>query len=537
MTLLTAAIMVDDLAFALEQAEVAAERGADLVELRLDRLAMKADQDPSGSRSARGLQWVGELARKLVQECPLGSIVTCRPVWEGGEYEGEDVERALVLAGASRGPRVPVYVDAELEAYTRSESFREIVDMVVDPEPGTRGTAGGEGPGLILSSHDFEGRPVDLLRRVQRMAEEPRCRVVKVAWRARSLRDNVEAFELLSGAVKPMIALCMGEAGLPSRVLAKKFGGLLTFAAVEKGEGTAPGQPTLAELKALYRWNAIGPETRVYGVVGWPVGHSKSPAYHNARFEEEGVDAVYLPMPIPSEYEHLKATLLTWSEYEPLHFRGASVTIPHKENLLRYAAEMEGRIEPLAERIGAANTLAVRAGGGVEVSNTDLTAAMDAYLAATGQALDAVNGLRVAVLGAGGAARAVAAGFAGNGADVTIYNRTMSRGRALAEELRANGGGSVRARAMDGAAGEEAEVWVNCTPLGMHPKVDATPLPVRPASWGVGTVVFDTIYNPRETRLLREAAAAGCTTIHGDEMFDRQAAAQYELWTREGVWH
>ncbi len=509
MTHLAAAIMVDDPAAAITQAERAKREGADLVELRLDRLAMQPQ--------------AGDAARRLVQACPLPSIVTCRPEWEGGEYLGDEENRLAVLSAACGGPRRPVYVDIELAAYQRSAEVRAAVGSILDQT---------DAPGLILSSHDFTGRPADLLRRVEAMADEPRCRVIKIAWTARSLRDNLEAFDLLRSAVKPMIALCMGEAGLPSRVLAKKFRAVLSFARIGDDPGTAVGQPTLRELRDLYRWNEIGRDTSVYGVVGWPVGHSRSPAYHNARFTDEHINAVYLPMPIPPEYEHFKATMLTWLDWESLHFRGASVTIPHKENLLRFVEERGGTIEPLAASIGAANTLAVRSYGGLEASNTDYAAAIAAVCDATGILPEGLAGKGVAVLGAGGAARAVATGFAAMGARVTIYNRSVARAEALAEQIGETGGGRVRARSLEDVERAQADIWVNCTPVGMHPDADTTPLPDPPPSWGPGTVVFDTIYNPRETRLLRDAAAAGCTLVHGDEMFDRQAAAQFDLWTR-----
>ncbi|MCX5652707.1 MAG: type I 3-dehydroquinate dehydratase, partial [Planctomycetota bacterium] len=148
------------------------------------------------------------------------------------------------------------------------------------------------------------GRPIDLLRRVAAMQDDPLVSIVKLAWMARSIRDNLEAFDLLATRTKPLIALLMGEFGLMSRVLAPKFGGFLTFASDAEGSGTAPGQPTARELRDLYRFGAIGPATRVFGVVGWPVAHSRSPAFHNARFAEHGYDGVYLPLPVPGEWEH-----------------------------------------------------------------------------------------------------------------------------------------------------------------------------------------------------------------------------------------
>ena len=263
MTHLAVPLFVNDLESALAAAARAAEFGADLVEYRLDTFT-----DPEA---------VGE----LVARSPLPCLVTCRPAWEGGEYDGDESDRISLLEHAGLGDRgiTPAYLDVELKAYQSSANLRQKVGLVVDHPDQPRAEVN---TGLILSSHDFQTMPTDLDRRVMAMAQAPACRVIKVAWRARSLRDNLEAFEILRRRLKPTIALCMGEAGLPSRVLAKKFGALLTFAALDHGEATAPGQPTIHQLKNLYRWDALTPETRVYGVIGYPVGHSISPAFHNA---------------------------------------------------------------------------------------------------------------------------------------------------------------------------------------------------------------------------------------------------------------
>lgn len=498
MTQIAVPILVENVDDALTAGQRAAAAGADLIEWRIDRFD-----------DAAGL-------RELVERSPLPCIVTCRSEREGGGFVGDGAALQARLQPAIDAEPPAAYVDVELATWKREPAVKAI--------PADR-------PGLILSTHDFETRPSDLLRRVADMAGDERCRVVKLAWRARSLRDNVEALEIARQQVKPTIALCMGEAGLPSRVLAKKFGALLTFAALDDAAGTAPGQPTIAELKGLYRWDRLGPETRVYGVIGYPVGHSMSPPIHNAGFDAAGVDGVYLPMPIPPEYEHFKATVLTWLDCAPLHFRGASVTIPHKENLLRFVREQDGEIEPLAEEIGAANTLTVRDDGSLYASNTDYAAALDAVCDTLGIGRDALAGRRVAVLGAGGAARAIVAGFARHGATVVVYNRTRERAEELVTAFHGKTGQVVAA---DPAMLPESDcaVIINCTPLGMHPNVDATPVEQAPA-WGPGTVVFDTIYNPIETRLLREAKAAGCATISGIEMFVRQGAAQFTLWTGE----
>ncbi len=507
MTRLCVSIFVEAVEQALAQAAVAAERGAEMLEFRIDRFT----DDP-------------DALERLIEKSPLPCIVTCRPTWEGGEYEGDEQQRIALLERL--GLKQPAYIDLELAAFEKSANLRQKIKLVVDHPRQVRPT----GTGLILSAHDFNDRPPDLTGRFNAIAEQPAARVIKLAWRARSLRDNLEAFELLLSRAKPSIMLCMGEFGLPSRVLAKKYGALLTFVGMDDATVTAPGQVGIETIKQHYRWDAIGETTKVYGVIGWPVGHSLSPHIHNAGFDACGVDGVYLPMPIPDDYVHFKATVGAWLDFQPLDFYGASVTIPHKQNLLRFVAERGGQLEPLAEAIGAANTLTVR-DGSLIASNTDCLAALDAVCHAMGIGRTEAAGLNVTVIGAGGAARAVAAGFAAHGAHVTIYNRTAAKARRMAEQFNPRFSGRVTAAPLGDLPGSSCDVCINCTSLGMHPHVDGCPLQAIPSAWGEQTVVFDTIYNPMKTRLMRMAHEAGCITVSGVEMFIRQAAEQFEQWT------
>ncbi|MEM6256973.1 MAG: shikimate dehydrogenase [Planctomycetota bacterium] len=512
MTKLCVPIMVDSAEQARADAQAAKQAGADLVELRLDRFADDRDD-----------------AAALVRDCPLPCIVTIRPDWEGGDYDGDDMHRIALIEfiGTACAGQGPAYFDIELATYDRSANLRQKVMLVVDHAGQPRPTD----TGLILSSHDFNGRPADLIRRVKAMADYGSCRVVKLAWTARSLRDNLEAFEIIRQRNKPTIALCMGELGLMSRVLAKKFGALLTFAAIDDARSSAPGQPTIYELKTLYRWDTLDQDTQVFGVIGDPVGHSMSPAIHNAGFDAVDYNGVYLPMRIPKEYEHFKATVASFLDTPGLDFRGASVTIPHKQNLLRFVDQAGGKIEPLAKIIGAANTLTVRDDGSLYASNTDYAAALDSVCDAMGIHREGLRGARVAVLGAGGAARAVVAGYKHYGADVAVYNRTLEKAEALAHTF------DVEAGTHEAAQSAGFDILINCTPIGMHPNEAAAPFDFTRQQSAASNprIVFDTIYNPVETRLLRKAKAAGCTTVSGVEMFVRQAAVQFELWTGQAA--
>ena len=362
-----------------------------------------------------------------------------------------------------------------------------------------------------------------------RELNESKADVIKIVWSARTIRDNLEAFELLQTRQKPAIVLCMGEAGLLSRVMAKKFGAFLTFASLSSGEETAPGQVTVHEMKSLYRWDAIGPETKVYGIVAHPVRHSMSPAIHNAGFSAIGFDGVYLPMLVDPSYESFKAFMETFVPFEGLHLSGLSITIPHKENALRYLKEKGAAIEPLAVQIGAVNTIAID-NGCLRGFNTDYAAILDTITDALEMSRDGLKSLRIAVIGAGGTGRTTVAALAAHGATVVIYNRSREKADALAAEFNGKGGKVVAAR-MEKLCDNCCHVLINTTPLGMHPHVDASPLGEEISALNAQMLVFDTIYNPMKTKLLKQAEAVGAKTVGGVEMFVRQAAAQFIAWT------
>lgn len=538
-------ITVQEIHRALEDAGHARALGADLVEFRVDEW-FSGSVGPAGDLDAEEVRGI----LRLCAESPLPCIVTCRSASEGGAYDGDDMARVSLYerlgtagSGASqRGEHPPRYLDIEAAAYTRSANLKQKVNLAVDHPAQERDVR----TGLILSMHDFQGRPGDLLRRVAAMQDEPAASVVKFAITARSIRDNLELFDLLADAGKPTIALAMGRFGLMSRVLAPKFGGFLTFASLRPAAATAPGQPTVRDLLDLYRFRSISRSTRVYGVVGWPVEHSMSPAVHNAGFEGTseggGFDGVYLPLPVPPEYEHFKATLSALLDHPRLDFSGCSVTLPHKQHLLRFADERAAggeepwSVDQLGRLAGAANTLVVERGPGgrvrrCRVLNTDATAAADVLAGALGE----LAGRSVAIVGAGGVARAIVAGLAVRGVEVVVHNRTLETARTLAAEIGARAPGSkVTAAALDAVASRRFDAYVNATPIGMGggPAPAESPLPIEAiARVSPGGVVFDTVYTPVRTPMLEAAARAGLRPIDGVGMFVRQACDQFGAWT------
>jgi 3-dehydroquinate dehydratase / shikimate dehydrogenase len=499
MTHLCVAIFVRDISQAKRDIATAIEAGADLVELRVD----------SYSYDAEGLS-------DLVHETVIPCLVTCRAKWEGGECELDDDDR---IPFVERVAEQAAYVDFELNAKRGPGMF---IGMPRDSRPG-----------LIYSFHDFRSRPDRLYNIIDELNRSP-SDVNKVVWLARSIRDNIEAFEVLQSRHKPTIALCMGEAGLISRVLAKKFGAFLTFASLDKDAGTAPGQISIHDMKKLYRWDSIGPQTRVYGVVACPVAHSMSPAIHNASFDQTGEDGIYLPMLVQPEYESFKAFMEVFTNFKPLHLRGLSVTIPHKENALKYLQEKGAEIDPLAVDIGAVNTIIIDRDAEqnpvLRGVNTDYQAIIDTICDALQITQEKLADYRVAVIGAGGTGRTAVAALARLGATVVVYNRTRDRADALAKEFDGRVGRVVSAR-MEKLCDSCCQIYINTTSVGMHPNVDASPLGDRIPAFTPDTLAFDTVYNPSNTRFMQQASQAGARAVGGIEMFVRQAAAQFKAWT------
>jgi 3-dehydroquinate dehydratase/shikimate dehydrogenase len=302
---------------------------------------------------------------------------------------------------------------------------------------------------------------------------------------------------------------------------------------MDRDQATAPGQPSLAEMKNLYRWDAIGTRTKTYGVVAHPVGHSLSPAIHNAAFAQVGYDGVYLPLLVEPGYQSFKAFMESFVPFEGLDLSGLSVTLPHKQNALRYLQECGGQIEELAQSIGAVNTILIdRSAGRAHLSgrNTDYAAILDSITAKLAISREQLADFRVAVIGAGGTGRTATAALAHYGATVVVYNRTREKADALAREFNGRSG-KVVAAPLDKLCDSCCQIYINTTSVGMHPNVDQSPLGERLPDFTPRTLVFDTIYNPAQTKLLRQAEARGAQTIGGVEMFVRQAAAQFQAWT------
>lgn len=437
-----------------------AARAADMVELRLDTCSR-----PDVAAALAG------------RNAPV--IVTCRAAWEGGGFTGAEEDRERILGEAlDRGAE---FVDVEWRA-----PFR---DRLIARDPAR----------AIVSSHDFDGVPADLGARFEAM-QATGAAVVKVAVAAATLCDQLPVFALAdrqpAGARHVLIA--MGEAGIASRVLGGRLRNAWTYA----GASVAPGQLDLERMRDEFAHGLASSRPRLFGVVGRPVAHSLSPAMHNAALRAAGADACYLPLAAADFTDFARFA-------DAVGIEGASVTAPFK----REALDLARQREDLALRVGAANTLS-RGEDGWSARNTDVAGFL-APLASL-----ELGGRRVAVIGAGGAARAVLVALASRGARATVHARRPEAAAALGAALGADAAG------LPPPPGSW-DVLVNATSAGTWPDSEATPLP---AACLDGDLVYDLVYNPPRTRLLREAADRGCRTIGGLEMLVAQAAAQFTWW-------
>ncbi|MEX1228737.1 MAG: shikimate dehydrogenase [Planctomycetaceae bacterium] len=452
-----------------------AERGAELVELRLDWLSRPPD------------------LKRLLADRPTPVVVTCRRLkdkgkWRYDENQRQTLLRAAIIAGAE-------YVDIE-----------EDIAKTIPRYGSTK---------RIISYHNFDETP-EYLEEIHAQICEYDPDVVKIVTMANSATDGVRLLKLVAEAKVPTAGFCMGELGVYSRILCGRYGAPFTYGTFSKERELAPGQLSYDQMHQLYRFESITRKTKLFGVLGDPVAHSLSPLLHNLSFQHDGLDCVYVPLRVP------KGTLAeTLKEYSWLDVQGYSVTIPHKEAAIA-CAEFPDEI---VTDVGAANTLYRDELGAWRADNTDLMAALTSIRMglSQGDAIASLEGKQVLLLGAGGAARAIGLGLVRAGAALTVTNRTHARAVTLAQEL------GCQQTNWENRGAVFADVLVNCTSVGMHPEVDETPFPQH---WlREGMLVFDTVYNPEQTLLLKQAKERGCRTVTGIEMFVRQAAAQYASFT------
>ena len=454
-----------------------AEKGAELVELRLDWIARFPD------------------VNRLIKDRPTPVVVTCRRPEDKGRWNRTEEQRQALLRTA---------IVSEVE-------YVDIEDDIAQSIPRYGKTK------RIVSHHNFDETPDDLEEIYATMCEKDPD-IVKIVTMANSPGDSVRMLKLVANAKVPTIGFCMGEYGVISRILCGKYGAPFTYATFSRERELAPGQLAFSEMTGIYDYDQIGPETSVYGVIGDPIAHSLSPLIHNLAFRHDKMDAVYLPFRVPKD--RLAETL---KEFQWLNVQGYSVTIPHKAGALKLA----DKADAASQSMGVANTLFRDSKNVWHARNTDYDAALDSIrlgLDPEGNATgDPINGKQVLLLGAGGVSRAIGAGVMSAGGVLTVSNRSRERGEKLAKDLGCN------YSTWENRGSGHFDILVNGTSVGMSPKVNETPFAQNFMQDDM--LVFDTVYNPENTLLLKQARERGCKTVSGIEMFVRQAAAQYKLFT------
>ncbi len=451
------------------------EQGATLVELRLDYVQGRVN------------------IKRLLDDRPCPVIMTCRRRQDGGKFNGTE-EARLVLLRSAIAEGVD-YIDVEEDIATQIPRFGKTK--------------------RIISYHNFRKTPNDLDSLHARLASLD-ADIVKIATMANHPHDTVRMLHLIRDSQTPTVAMCMGDIGTPSRILGGRYGAPFTYATFHHERTLAPGQLSYQQMTDIYHYDQINDETVVYGVIGDPIAHSLGPQIHNAALAAEGINAVYVPFRVPSE------DLERFVDEAPrLGIRGLSVTLPHKEAI---AAKLTA-IDPAVKGIEAVNTVVFEEARGVGY-NTDYKAAMDSLESTVGEIgahPSPLEGKTALLLGAGGVARAIAYGLDRRGVKTLVASRTFSRAKALAYRH------GVKAVEWSARHSINPDILINCTPIGMHPNVDESPYDrhyLRPP-----LLVFDAVYNPESTLLVKEARNQSCLTVTGVEMFIRQACLQFRLFT------
>jgi 3-dehydroquinate dehydratase/shikimate dehydrogenase len=471
------ALGLPDLVKLLEHARREAEAGETFLEFRLDYL----EHPELGAEAIRGFV-------ERYPECMI--LATCRRHQNHGKFNGsiEDQLRVLDIAVQSGAHAIDVEIESAEPAPERLSQFR--------------GRAL-----LIISYHNYETTPQleSLLNRMTRIPADG----YKIVTTPRKPSDYGRVLLLAKMHPRtPLVLLAMGELGFPTRVLSTAFGGLYTYAAPMTVQGTAAGQVGARQLRHLYRVEKLPKMAKIYGVIADPVRHSVSPAVHNRAFQARRLDAVYLPLLVsPTQLRDF------FMMAAALPICGFSVTIPHKQRIIRYLDV----VDPLARRIGAVNTV-WRKAGKWRGTNTDVAGVLEPLSRQVRLAKASVL-----IVGNGGAARGAAFALSDAGARVALVGRNPDRVRALAKICGAEP--LLREQLHD----RRFDALVHATPVGMYPNINDCFFDGNiPAD-----IVFDMVYNPLETVLIRRAREQGKLVVPGLNMFIEQAVRQFELWTGE----
>ena len=433
----------------------------------------------------------------LAENGAATAIATCRRKENGGRFDGSTTaELEILLKAASSGFQL---VDIELEAIEKLPK-------------GTMNQLRGAGAAVIISHHDFHTtKDLDAIyQRIKPYAPD----FIKIVPTARSLSDNLTLMRFLARVEdesnSTVVGICMGEPGIISRVLGVRAGSAFTFASASEGEETASGQIAARTLLETYRVDQVDAATKIYGVAGNPIHSSLSPLMMNTAFRRETVNAVYLGLQTSKADDLFKLA-------REVPIQGLSITMPLKQDVM----PLLERTDQLSAKIGAVNTILRAQDGKLYGFNTDVAGIVTPL-----ERRLTLKNAKILVLGAGGAARAAVFGCCDKGAEVFILNRTHETAQKLARQ---SGAKAIR---RDAVAKTHFDVIINTTPIGMAGNTSKnTPASPLEAAELNARYVFDLVYNPIETPLLRLARQKGIAVITGVEMFVQQGARQFEIWT------
>lgn len=460
-----------------------AEDSADMIEVR-------ADSVPPVE--------LPELFEKLSSKKTL--LLTMRPLAEGGLADADLGQRMnFWMAVFTQYPHEPedVWYDNEFDLIP-----------ALDWPPSYN---------VIRSYHNFQSVPSDLNDLYYAAADRE---ILKIAYKADDITDTIPALQLLDKAAadrRRVIAIAMGESGKITRILGGAFGSPITYASFNDGDGTAPGQLSAEDLLSLYRVKELDRQTDVYGVIAGDTSYSMSPRLHNSAFANDKANAVFVPLQIRDLDSFIEQMVRKDTRKLDLNFKGFAVTNPHKQSILKHIHNLD----ETARQIGAVNTVGVETDGTFSGFNTDA----EGFITPLKNAVTDLSEKRVAVIGAGGAARACVYALLKENAGVTVFARDEQKAAAFGSEIGIDG----RVLNADTNFGS-FDILVNATPLGTKGEMeDLSPISKESLS-GVG-IVYDLTYNPKQTLLMKYAEESGANTIGGLEMLVAQAAAQYKIWT------
>ncbi len=370
----------------------------------------------------------------------------------------------------------------------------------------------------IRSFHNFSGVPENLNEIYDNLSAN--SEVPKIAFQADDITDTIPIWKLLERAQsenKQIIPIAMGEAGKWTRILGLAHGAFMTYASLDEGNETAPGQVSVTDLIEVYRAKELDENTEVYGIIGGNTSYSLSPFMHNAAFKSRGLNAVFVPLQVKNLDEFIARMVKPATREIELNFRGFSVTNPHKQNIIKYL----DFVDETAKKIGAVNTVKIE-NGKLHGYNTDANGFIEPLKNAYGD----LNGAKVGIFGAGGAARACVYALTQENADVTIFARDAEKAKSLAAEFKVKSNNFK----VPGENYTEFDILVNTTPLGTKGKSENETVAVAEQIKDAN-LIYDLVYNPFQTRLMSEADEVHVPKIGGMAMLVAQGMKQFEIWT------